>query len=222
MSAHYSQPLVAYSVDHGELLEIPLPLAELRKQDRVGFAWFSDTVIVYAKTDDDIACRNVLEAVGWLLFATMCTRTRIRAGIAYGKFFVDPANEIHIGSALVEAYELEQAQQWSGAALTVNAARRIPKRNTSGERYQWWVCDYPIPLKPDSDVENSGYAVDWTQAIHEKMELLWSLKQPEPSPEDYRERKSVCEKWNNTVKFHREVCTSCFPSNKERDPLKVL
>jgi len=157
--------LVGFSIEHGELPNIPPRLVELRSQNRVGLAWFSDTVIIYAKIDEDLACRDVLETVGWLISTTIFSSTRIRAGIAYGPFYADPANEIYVGSALIEAYELEQAQQWFGAALASSASDRIPERRSPGARFQWWVCKYPAPLKPESDVDFSGLVIDWTQSI---------------------------------------------------------
>lgn len=214
--------LVGFSIEHGEVPEIPPSLVELRQRDRIGLAWFSDTVIIYAKSDEDMACRDVLEAVGWLVFTSMFSSTRIRAGIAYGQFYADPDNEIHVGSALVEAHELEQAQQWAGAALAKSAAERLPDRTTAGARFQWWVCEYPAPLKPNSEVEFGGLVIDWTQPIHDHFDFRWSKDMDEPTTTEIQRNVSVYEKWKNIRKFHREVCTSCFPENRGRDPLKVL
>jgi len=214
--------LVSFSVKHGEVPELPPKLQAIREQDRVGFAWFSDTLVIYAKDDDDLSCRNVLETVGWLLFTTMWSSTRIRAGVAYGKFYADAANEIFVGPALVEAYEMEQAQMWAGAALTESAAARLPVRTTTGERFQWWVCKYPVPLKVDAQVKCSNLAVDWTQGSHCAFELLWSPSHAEPTEEERTSNPGRYVKWMNTRQFHEEVCVTCHPSNPERDPLKVM
>ncbi len=74
--------LVGFSVKHEEVTSLPPGLQDLRSQDRVGFAWFSDTLLIYSKDDTDISCRNVIETTAWLLFSTMLTPTRVRAGIA--------------------------------------------------------------------------------------------------------------------------------------------
>jgi len=216
------QRLVSFCVRQGEMPEIPPGIVDICEQNRVGFAWFSDTVLIYAQNDEDQSCRNVLETVGWLLFTTMSSSTRIRSGIAYGEFYANSVDGIYVGPGLVEAYLLEQAQEWSGAALTVGASSRIPERQTTGERFQWWVCEYPIPLKEKANVHCSNLVVDWTQAIHGIFDLKWSKQSDEPTEEDIRTNRSVCQKWLNTVKFHKEVCTACFPGNRTRDPLKVM
>lgn len=214
--------LLGYCVDKGQFPELPPKLAELRERERIGFAWFSDTVLIYARSDDELACRDVIESVGWLLFATMSTTMRLRAGISYGPLFADPENEIYVGQALVDAHELEQAQQWAGAALTISAANRIPPRTTTGERFQWWVCEYPVPLKPGSHVECSNLAVDWTQGIHREFDLRWSDTHDEPTADERSQLTSVVEKWRNTRRFHQETCINCYPENRNRDRLKVM
>lgn len=214
--------LLAFSVVHGDVPDLPPELSVLRNQGKVGFAWFSDTILVYALDDDDLSCRKVLETVGWLLFTTMTSSTRIRAGIAYGEFYADPTNELYVGPALVEAYELEQAQAWAGAVLTECAAARLPDRTSSGQRLQWWVCEYPAPLKSCARVSCSNLVVDWTQGIHKSFALEWSQSHPEPTQQERDADSGRYEKWVNTRRFHEEVCVSCFPGNWSRDPLKVM
>lgn len=207
--------LVAFSVEQGEVPDLPPALKALREQHRVGFAWFSDTVVIYARSDDDRSCNNVLETVGWLLFNTMWTQTRLRVGIAYGEFFADIINEIYVGRALVEAYELEQAQEWCGAALSESAAQRIATRNDYGELCEW-VCEYQVPIKQEAKgkVSCSNLAVDWTQGIHLGLELKWSPTADEPSEEE--RQGAVYSKWKNTRQFHEEVCATCRRTNRRR------
>ena len=216
--------LLAFSVMHGDVPDIPPELPVLRNQDKVGLVCFSDTILLYALDDDDLSCRNVLERVGWLLFTTMISTypTRIRAGIAYGEFYADPTNELYVGPALVEAYELEQAQVWAGAALTERAAARLPDRISTGQRWQWWVCKYPAPLKSCARVSCSNLVVDWTQGNHKNFILEWSRSHPEPTPLERDADPGRYEKWVNTRRFHKEVCVTCFPGNRSRDPLKVM
>ncbi len=214
--------LVSFSIMHGQMPDLPQALKDLREQNRIGLAWFSDTIIFYAKKDDDISCRNVLETVNWLLFFTMQSETRIRAGIAYNEFFAEPKNEIFLGKAIVEAYELEQAQEWSGATLTLEAAARIPQPNTTGERFQWGICSYEVPMKQASSIKRSNRAIDWTQGTHDKYDFPWSKDETEPNEEKRLLDGNSYDKWENTRKFHRDICIACFLENKRRDPLKAM
>ncbi len=214
--------LLSYSIKHENVPDLPPNLIDLRAQNRVGFAMFSDTILIYSKDDDDISCRNVIETVAWIILTNMSTELKIRAGIAYGEFFADPENELYYGPALVEAYELEKAQEWAGGSLTIGAAKRIPPITSTGERFQWYICNYPVPLKPDSGIMPSGIAVDWTQYIHNSMPFVWSEKNREPTEEDKSNHPSEYNKFKNTKKFHEDVCVQCFPENRGKYPLKVI
>ena len=201
--------LLHFSLKQEDLPDLPPKLDELRNQDRVGFAWFSDTVLVYAKNDNDGSCQDVIETVQWLVFATLVTRTKIRAGIAYGEFLADPENEMFLGQAVVDAYELEQSQEWVGAALTPNAVGRLP-----ADTYGWPLCEYEVPLKAKARRECCGkLAVDWTLGIHDGFDSKWS---PDKDLPDDDEDPSLVAKWRNTCSFHDAVCTGCFPKNRRR------
>jgi hypothetical protein len=96
----------------------------LEGHDLIGAAWFSDTILLYTKVDTDDAVQQLIMTVGWLIFENIFhPPSRIRAGISYGEAFIDPANSVFIGKPIVEAYQLEQKQQWSGAALTISASQ---------------------------------------------------------------------------------------------------
>lgn len=105
--------LVGFVLNHEEVPALSPELSTIRELARVGFAWFSDTLFVYTKDDEDLSRRDVLESVGWFLFLTIKTSTRLRCGISYCEFYAEPQNDIYVGSSIVEAYELEQAQQRS-------------------------------------------------------------------------------------------------------------
>lgn len=214
--------LVGFSINHGTVPNLPPPLNVLREQRKVGFAWFSDTLLIYAKDDEDMSCRDVLEVLGWLLFTTMSTQSRLRGGVSYDEFYADPENEIYVGSSILEAHELEQAQEWSGVALAKSAANRIPKRTSTGARFQWWVCDYQVPLKSGKGNTCSNLAIDWTQGIHPNFDIKWANSHPEPTEAEKIDNKFGFDKWKNTLRFHQEVCLTCFPSNRGKDPLKVM
>ena len=62
-------------------------LTDINTHAKVGIAWFSDTILLYTREDSDDCIRALLGTVGWLLFETILEgHTRIRAGVAYGKW----------------------------------------------------------------------------------------------------------------------------------------
>lgn len=182
---------------------------ELERHPHVGVAWFSDTVLLYTKQDTDDSVRELLTAVGWLLFETMIHgNTRIRAGISYGEAFIDPENSIYVGKPIVEAYRLEQSQQWSGGALTESAVQRVPQMARTGRFADWWLIPYDVPLKGQPPLRT--LAVNWNLGIHALgWRLLWSRESEIPSASDWATDPSICEKFMNTKAFHDANCHEC-------------
>jgi hypothetical protein len=175
----------------------------------VGVAWFSDTILLYSREDSDEAVRNLILTVGWLLFETILGGfTRIRSGISYGEVYIDDKDAVFVGKPIVEAYRLEQRQQWSGAALTERASERIPQQVRHGQYADWWVVPYEIPVKDDPVLRT--LAVNWTWGLHHPDQLLrWSPTADVPTESDWESRPDVCEKFINTKVFHDRLCHQC-------------
>ena len=194
-----------HSIHKNDFPEATPTMEELQASERVGLAWFSDTVLLYTKYDSDDAMSELIATVAWLLFETILTGTRIRAGLAYGEVFIDPTNALFVGKPIIEAYHLEQAQEWSGGALATSAQNRVPEWARGGDYADWFIKPYRVPLKDRQTFLTS--AVDWTAGIHPAgFELRWSKDSPSPSEREWAERPDVCRKWQNTKRFHDSVC----------------
>jgi len=180
-------------------------LQELRKQSRLGLAWFSDTVLLYTRNDTNEDCKELINTVAWLLFENMFSPfTRIRAGISYGESYMDTVNEMYIGKAIVEAFEIEKNQAWAGGALTTAAEQRIPDHALKGSRFNWHLVRYPVPMKNDKKVQSS-LAVDWTFGDHNGFDLRYSKNHNNIISEE----NDIFKKWENTVQFHSAICCWC-------------
>lgn len=193
--------------------------SELDRHAHVGVAWFSDTVLLYTKQDTDESARELLATLGWLLFETMIQgNTRIRAGVAYGDALIDPENSIYVGKPIIEANQLEKAQQWAGAALTESAVLRVPASARTGRFADWWLVPYAIPMKDRSSFKT--LAIDWNLGIHAHgWRMLWSKESAIPSPHDWKENAGLCAKFMNTKAFHETNCHECSvaPGAQEND-----
>lgn len=185
--------------------EIP-KTSDFQGHEHVGVAWFSDTILLYTLRDNDEAVRELVMTVGWLIFETLLGgSTRIRGGVSYGEAFIDKENSIFVGMPIVEAYLLEQRQQWTGAALTDAARERIPEYARSGNYADWWVIPYDVPLK--DNLTYNTLAINWTWGIHQSdWRLQWSESSNFPSDKDWKEQPDICEKFINTKKFHDTFC----------------
>jgi len=205
---HYFQKVLYFSLHHEKTEELP-SYRELLEQHKVGITMFSDTAIIYSLSDKENDCRRVLETVMWLIFFSIYHQhSRIRAGISFGEFYANEDMNFYTGKALIEAYELEKQQEWSGGALTKSAADIIPEYHRINETFDWYVTQYKVPLKKDKT--ELLYAIDWTRGIHPYLPMQWSENSEFPSEEEERKQPDVIRKWKNTKKFHEEQCKHCF------------
>lgn len=197
-----------HSIHRDEFPSEPPSLESLQDQTKLGIAWFSDTVLLYTLEDGDENVRYLINALGWLLFETIrAVGTRLRCGVSYGEAFIDVDNSIYVGKPLIQAYRLEQAQAWSGGSLTCEAVERLPADAHISRSADWFLVPYSVPLKDGRKMDT--LAIDWTIGIHPRLELRWSESHATPPEEEWEERPSICEKWQNTKIFHDQVCRQC-------------
>jgi class 3 adenylate cyclase len=199
-----------FSVHRGEFPSAVPPREAFGTHPALGVAWFSDTILLYTKSDDDEAIRQLVMSAGWLIFATMIEgTTRIRAGISYGEAFIDPENSIYVGKAIVEAARLERNQQWAGGALTEHAERRVPAAARTGQFADWWITRYEVPLKGGSSLRT--LVVKWTLGSHlPDWKMPWDASNTDPPASEWQRRPDVCEKFVNTKRFHDVTCSRCL------------
>ncbi len=210
-----------HSLTHEDYFAEELSMPELKAQSKIGFAIFSDTILLYTREDTDEDCRILLETCGWLLFENIFNiSTRLRIGISYGETFINEDEDIYIGKAIVEAHELEKKQEWAGGALTEKAENRIPDfvkteflyrdNIINGRIWNWWLIYYNVPLKNNRTTKL--LSIDWTRGIHSYNKFEWSKNHPEPSEEEELQKRDIVIKWRNTKKYHEDVCRDCSKS----------
>lgn len=199
-----------HSTHHSTFPEEPPTLNELKAESRIGVAWFSDTVFLYSLTDTDEDCRRVIESTAWLLSETMFSpHTRVRAAVAYGEVFVDDENGLFVGKPIIEAYELQSLQIWSGGALASSVVSRIPSDILRQDLFEWWLTEYPVPLKPNNKFTDVHLAIDWTRGIHDYSSFPWSENSSQPTCHDKIRSPDIVAKWVNTRDFHLAKCPTC-------------
>jgi hypothetical protein len=199
-----------HSLHGGTFPVAPPPTRELESHEHVGVAWFSDTILFYTKHDTDEAVGELLQAVASLLFETITDGvTKVRAGIAYGEMYVDPENSMYVGLPIVEAYKLEKAQQWAGAALMESACKRLEQCGPSGDVARWWVTPWDVPLK-EGRAPMKTLVVNWNHGVHDLgWRLRWSESSELPPEEAALNCPDVYEKFMNTKNFHEMLCDDC-------------
>ena len=210
-SLSYLRKALYFSINEKPPPPNPPSFKDLKEQNKVGIAWFSDTILLYSLSNEDEHCRQVIKTVAWLLFSTMSTpETRIRAGISYGFVHIDEKNEIYVGHPIINAFLLEKDQIWCGGCLDDQAEERIPKEVKINNTYDWYLTQYYVPLK-SSQGKNPKlkFAIDWTRGLHNMKTFNWSNTSNEPFPKEIQTRSDEISKWRNTKQFHDSVCKRC-------------
>jgi hypothetical protein len=178
-------------------------IAEIRAQNRVGIAWFSDTILVYALSDSNEHTKAVVETCAWLQFETFHgTHTALRIGIDYGAFYADVERSVFVGPALIGAYRLEEAQDWVGGAFTVAAGVRASSADVLD-----YIEDYNVPFTP---VGKMMPALNWISIPHQAEQLRFRpLPQTLANAPDEQTRERIVRKWRNAEIFHEARCEMC-------------
>lgn len=187
---------------------------EVLENNLLGYAFFSDTVLIYSVHDSRDGWRNVLNSAFYLLsYPILWPYYKFRIGISYGEFYYNQQENIFAGKALVEAAELERKQEWSGAALTNNAAKKFKGINPEKET----LIEYNVPVKQkDYKRFENLTVINWTTANHPKQskKYNWMIRKENGSNvEKYKDRK-VEKMIRNTEKFHYETCVQCNVTKK--------
>jgi hypothetical protein len=190
----------------------PPPFSVFRSHPQVGAVWFSDTVLLYTRTDSDADAQFLVRACSWFLFETIVVaKARMRLGIAYGPLLADEENSVHVGLSIVHASDTEKAQEWSGGALHPTAETRLQTVMSSLP-----VITYPVPLKQrpaKQELRTLSKAIDWPSEIHESLTFAWSPAGPDAPKEEREHAGDVVSKFENTKAFHEKVCA--YPRCRE-------
>ena len=176
---------------------------QVLREELVGNLTFSDTVILYSLQDNRDGYRAVLNAATILLARHIrWPGLRFRIGISYGDFYAEPARNIYVGRALIEAHELEKRQDWCGAALTDTAVAQI--HDSTIDRY--YLSQYDVPMH--RELRESHMVINWTLAGHEVLPERGWMERGFAIPITETQL-AVERKLANTERFHADMCVQC-------------
>jgi hypothetical protein len=104
----------------------------VRERDlTLGHLHFSDTRMLWTPpmdTEDGdfnvLAFSHICNTVANLIALALINGVPLRGGLALGECYINPAKQLAVGQPIVDAYLLEQEQEWLGAAVSIRAPRR--------------------------------------------------------------------------------------------------
>jgi hypothetical protein len=101
---------------------------------KIGYAWFSDTFVVYTN-DDSVESFGAIDSIsGWFCYFLICADIPVRGAISCDVFYADRENDLFFGKALIEAYEYGEAQDWIGFILCPSAEERLKEFGIQTEK----------------------------------------------------------------------------------------
>jgi hypothetical protein len=154
---------------------------------------FSDSIILVSHEADIMSCMKLLVYAWRLSQHFMAVSTPLRGGIAYGELYQNPNLNVVIGKALAKAYELEECQNWIGAAIDVSVVKRFPDVFDRDEYpvLKDLLFEYAVPMKDGTTRRLKTINWRWNLVVEKGTRSLFSDS----------DNPKVIEKVRNTLKY---------------------
>jgi hypothetical protein len=118
----------------------------LPASDYVQMVTFSDTIVLYTEDGAQHSYLALLVLINEIFHKALCSCIPIRAGIAFGKFYVNTKKSMFAGPALIEAYRVGEEAQWLGIALA-DSLRASQHRLMFAKQGKSLFADWDVPIK---------------------------------------------------------------------------
>ena len=121
----------------------------------VGYAWFSDTFIVYTEDDSTESFGAIDNISRWFFYFLITADIPVRGAISCDAFYADRENDLFFGEAFIEAYEYGETQDWIGLLLCPSAEERLKHLGLPAERrLNYAYADIPFKKQPKKRPSN--------------------------------------------------------------------
>ena len=117
------------------------------QKSNIGYINFSDSILFYSVDDSYQCLKTMLKICGEFMNVVICGPSRmIRGAIAHGEFYADPKANAYVGKALIDAYRLEEEQDWIGLSLH-ESVEKIKDFDKAKEDHKGYIVKSLVPLK---------------------------------------------------------------------------
>ncbi len=168
----------------------------------VGQVVFSDSILLCSRPvaihdpnrDDTQTFSTVAAAAGLVLAVREMIQVSImhemplRVGVAFGPCVVDQERGIHVGPAIIDAFDAEQAQEWIGGACHSSC---LSAPGFDALRAPGPLVRYAVPAK----TRQLDWAINWPETANASVEPILRAGAGRVAEERYRR------KWTNAVEF---------------------
>ena len=197
-------PLPRLVEDYKRLLDakqwaatIPVLGAQGAELWTVGTTVFSDTVVIWCD-DGKEQVDTFLAACSVFVAAAIDAGWPMRGGVAYGSVVMSRRQRIFVGQPIVDAYLLEQSQQWVGAAVHQSCCDHPILGGFIAKHDE--VIPYPVPTGRKKNRVRSTLAVHWGPHSSLGRSRLQTMRREAPSCRDKR-------KYDRALRYLKRKCS---------------
>ncbi len=178
---------------------------------------FSDSIILSSFDDSETNCLKLLVFTYRLMTMMIVQGFIIRGGISYGDMFIDRNESIFVGTALIEAYDLEINQEWVGITIHENVVNAFPQIFNGdlqfAEYLNYLFVRYPVPMK-HGEVK-SLYTVNWRWNLIIQKGIRSLLE----DPIEWAAKTKI----DNTLKYAKFIRSNAlaYPEDDSKVPVEI-
>lgn len=131
---------------------------EIQKSN-IGYISFSDSILFYSFDDSYQCLTAMLRVCGEFMNVVICGSLRmLRGAIAHGEFYADPKVNVYVGKALIDAYILEEKQDWLGLSLH-ESVETVKDFSKAMKEHKGYIVKSLVPLRNNST--KLPYCINW-------------------------------------------------------------
>ncbi len=175
---------------------------KLDLRSRIFTTWFSDTFLAY--TLDDSYESFISIAYGSLLTCAELVMKHhpVRGALGTGRLYAEQKKNIFVGSALIDAYEYGEKQNWIGFAVTPKAEEKFNDIAPEGKT-PWTCCDYHEYDVPMKDENGKFYSEKLWAANIERLSEVRRIITEDANSQGLKDKHKI--KYENTLKFLNSI-----------------
>lgn len=178
----------------------------------------SDSIMLWTDNSKLSSLYEIVSAVKMIMSISMSAGIPLRGAIVKGdvEIFENEQSLSMVGRGLVDAYEMESIQQWSGCVIEesifkwLNSINRVvanKKTNISLEKADWLVRRHSVPFKKGKEeFTRDLFAVNWAEGSNQTEEDIrnsFSMHNKR-AKENKNVTESIERKIENTLEFWRQ------------------
>lgn len=128
------------------------------KKSEISYINFSDSIVYYSADDSYESFKSLILVAAEFMNLVICGPSRmIRGAISHGEFYTDTEANAYVGKALIDAYRLEEEQNWLGLSLhkDIVGTKNFEKAQ---KEFSNFIVPSLVPLKKSSE---KPYCLNW-------------------------------------------------------------